>query len=566
VDVDRLSPIERERLPESARRRDPASIAAFEAVRLFVARARAVKPGFELTAATASDVAGIVGHLGGVPLAIELAAARMRFLTPAAIHERLEGRLDLPGGGSTDLPERQRSLRGAIAWSYDLLEPAACRMLERLAVFSAGIDLAGAEAVAGDIGADPLDTLSALVDQSLLQSGEAAGEPRFTFLEPIREFALERLEASGDGEAVRDRHARWFLGFARSVEPDLTGDEQRQALDRLELEHANLRAAIAWGDTHGDPEVALGTATVIWRFWQKRGHLTEAAGRMTSLLAAPWFPAAPLSLRARANEVMGGIWYWHGDFVAALGPYETALAAWRETGDRSEIANAAYNLAFCYAVGRLSDEEGGRRGDALLGEALALYQELGDERGQASVLWGMGTREYFAGENAAAAATFARALPLAQRVGDRTLEAWTRHQLGTATLKLGDVAVAKDHMRKGMALFDAAGDVAGVTLAFDDLAAVAAAEGDLPNAARLQALARRLQAASGTGLAGVVDEAFEQATRPNAANRLTPEDLARYRDETVGVSLEDGVRFALGRVEWADIAPSAAPAPQEVAS
>jgi tetratricopeptide (TPR) repeat protein len=287
---------------------------------------------------------------------------------------------------------------------------------------------------------------------------------------------------------------------------------------------------------------------------------------MTALLVAPWFAAAPLPLRARANEVMGGIWYWHGDFVAALGPYETALAAWRETGDRSEIANAAYNLAFCYAVGRLSDEEGGRRGDALLAEALALYQALGDERGQASVLWGMGTREYFAGENAAAAATFTRALPLAQRVGDRTLEAWTRHQLGTATLKLGDVAVARDHMRQGMTLFDAAGDVAGVTLAFDDLAAVAAAEGDLPNAARLQALARRLQAASGTGLAGVVDEAFEQATRPNAANRLTPEDLVRYRDETVGVSLEDGVRFALGRVSWTEIAPAAAPEVEGVAS
>jgi len=302
VDVDRLSPIERERLPEAARRRDPESIAAYEAVRLFVARARAVKPGFELTPATAGDIAGIVGHLGGVPLAIELAAARMRFLTPAAIHERLEGRLDLPGGGAADLPERQRSLRGAIAWSYDLLDPPACRMLERLAVFAGGFDLAGAEAVAGDLGADPLDTLATLVDQSLLQSGEAVGEPRFTFLEPIREFALERLEATGDAGAALERHARWFLSVARAVEPDLTGDRQREGLDRLEREHANLRAAIAWGDAHGDPEVALGVATGIWRFWQKRGHLTEASDRMSALIAAPWFAAAPLPLRARASS------------------------------------------------------------------------------------------------------------------------------------------------------------------------------------------------------------------------------------------------------------------------
>jgi predicted ATPase/class 3 adenylate cyclase len=554
VDVDRLSPLERERLPEAVRRRDPESIGGYEAVRLFVARARAVKPGFELTRSTAPDVAAIVGRLGGVPLAIELAAARIRFLTPRAIHERLGGRLDQPGGASPDLPERQRSLRGAIGWSYDLLEPAPARMLERLAVFTGGFDLAGAEAMTGDIGAEPLDTLSMLVDQSLLQSGEADGEPRFTFLEPIREFALERLDASGDAESVRERHARRMLDLAGSLEPELNGDRQRQALDRLELEHANLRAAIDWGADHADPEVAIGVATAIWRFWQKRGHLTEASQRMASLLAAPWFPPAPLPLRARANEVMGGIRYWHGDFIGALVPYETALAAWREAGDRAEIANALYNLSFCFAMGQLNDEAGSRRAGDLLEEALALYVELGDERGQATVIWGMGTREYFAGDNAAAAATFARGIPLAQLAGDRTLEAWTRHQLGTSTLKLGDIATARDNMREGLRLFDAAGDIAGVTLAFDDLAAVAAAEGDLPSAARLQALARRLQAASGTGLAGVVDEAFEQATRPNATNRVSPVDLARYREEAAGVTLEDGVRFALGKAAWEEIA------------
>ncbi len=561
VDVDALSPMERERLPEAARRRDPATVGEYEAVRLFVARARAVKPGFELTPTTAPDVAAIVSHLGGVPLAIELAAARIRFLTPAAIHERLEGRLDLPGGGATDLPERQRSLRGAIAWSYDLLDPPACRMLERLAVFMGGFDITGAEAVAGDVGADPLDTLAALIDHSLLQGGEADDAPRFTFLEPIREFALERLDASGDGDAARERHAREFLWVARAMEPMLTGDEQRQALDRLEREHANLRAAIAWGDAHADPEIALGIATGIWRFWQKRGHLTEAATRIAALIAAPWFADAPLALRARTHEVMGGIRYWHGDFQAAQRPYETALALWREDGDRAEIANALYNLSFCFAIGLATDPEASRQAAELLDEALELYRALDDARGQATVLWGMGTREYFMGRNEAAAATFRRALPLAQAIGDRTLEAWTRHQLGTSTLKLGEVDVARDEMRGALRLFDAAGDVAGVTLAFDDLAAVAVAEGNLPDAARLQALARRLQAASGTGIAGVVDEAFERATRPNAAGRLSPEDLARYREETTGVSLEAGVRFALGDAAWSDIAPTAGDGP-----
>lgn len=556
VDMDRLSAFERERLPEAVRRRDPEAIAGFEAVRLFLARARAVKPGFELTQATAADVAVIVDHLGGVPLAIELAAARMRFLTPAAIRERLEGRLDLPGGGSADVPERQRSLRGAIAWSYGLLDPPACRLLERLAVFTGGFDLPAAEAIGGGHPGDPdpIDTLSTLVDQSLLQSGDADGEPRFTFLEPIREFALERLEATGEADAIRERHARWFLALAREIEPTLTGDHQREALDRLEREHANLRAAITWGDAHGDAEVALGVATGIWRLWQKRGHLAEARGRMTSLVEAPWFAAAPLPLRARAWEVLGGIVYWHGDFAVARPSYERALALWRTTGDRSEIANALYNLSFTYALDVERDEAGSRVASEGLAEALAVYRELGDERGQANVLWGLGISAYFAGDNEPAVEDFEAALPLARRIGDRTLEAWCHHQLGSARLKLGNLEAAGEHLRAGLRLFDGAGDVAGVTLEFDGLAALAAAEGDLPRAGRLQGLARRIQAASGAGLAGVVEEAFERATRPNAANRLAPEDLVRYRAEGAALALEDGVRYALGEATWEALA------------
>src|SRR5262249_26797756 len=155
----------------------------------------------------------------------------------------------------------------------------------------------------------------------------------------------------------------------------------------------------------------------------------------------------PLPLRARANEVMGGIRYWHGDFDGAQPPYEAALALWREDGDRTEIANALYNLAFCFVIGRMDDDDASRLAQALLDGALALYVELGEERGQATVLGGIGAREYFAGDNETAAVTFSRALPLAQRIGDRTLEAWTRHQLGTSTLKLGDVPTARDNMR-----------------------------------------------------------------------------------------------------------------------
>ena len=253
-DLDRLGPLEREQLPAAIRAREPEALAGFESVRLFVARGSSVKPGFAITGANAGDVAAIVAHLGGVPLAIELAAARIRFLTPAAIHERLEGRLDLPGAGAADVPERQRSLRGAIMWSHELLDAPDCRLFERLGVFMGGFDLPRAEAVAGpaaDLGEDVLDGLASLVDQSLVRSDEVLGEPRFSMLEPIREYALERLEAAGSTDVVGERHARAYLALAEELAPALNGDGQRAALDRLELEHANLRAAIDWADARG---------------------------------------------------------------------------------------------------------------------------------------------------------------------------------------------------------------------------------------------------------------------------------------------------------------------------
>ncbi len=549
VEVDRLGPLEREHIPEALRRRDPESLLGFAAVRLFVSRAVAVRPGFELTQANSGDVASIVAHLGGVPLSIELAAARLRFLTPAAIHERLEGRLDLPGAGAADVPERQRSLRGAIAWSYELLEDPACRLFRRLGVFVGGFDLACAEAVAGpadDLGIDVLEGLASLVDQSLVRSDEVNGEPRFSLLEPIREFALEQLSASGDESIVRERHARAYLAFAVEREPGLAGTGQRAILDSLELEHANLRAALDWADAHGEPELALGIAIAIWRFWQKRGYLREARTRVAALLSRPWFQAAPAAMQARAHEVMGGIIYWHGDLQGARPHYEAALATWRALGGPAEIANALYNLSFCYSMLAVDDIDGQAVAGRMLDEARSLYRSLGDDRGTADVMWGIGVQAYFRNDNATAAPAFAEALELYRRVGDRTQEAWSLHQLGSARLKLGEPDAARQHVRDALRIFDAAGDIAGVTLALDDLSAVAVVDGDMPRAARLQGLARRIQATSGAGLASVVLESFEAVTRPNANNRLDPAELARLQEEGAAMPLPKGVRYALG--------------------
>ena len=556
VDLDRLGPYEREQLPEALRTHDPERLAAFESVRLFVARGGAVRPGFSITDANAADVAAIVAHLGGVPLAIELAAARLRFLTPAAIHERLEGRLDLPGAGAADVPERQRSLRGAIMWSYELLDPPGGRLFERLAVFVGGFDLARAEAVAAGgaaLGIDVLDGLSSLVDQSLVRSGEVDGEPRFSMLEPIREYALERLATSGEAEATRDRHGRAFLALAEALAPELAGARQRETLDHLEREHANLRAAIDWADARANPEVALGITVAVWRFWQKRGFLREARVLVKDLIGRPWFASAPARLRAKTHEVLGGIIYWHGEVNGARDDYESALAIWRGIGDDREIANAAYNLSFVYTMSVTGElpPHAREKADALLTEALQTYRSLGDDAGEANVYWGIGIQHYFARDNVAAAAAFESALPLYRKVGDRTQEAWSLHQLGSTRLKLGEVDVARGLLADGLRLFTEAGDVAGVTLGLDDLAAIAVADGDLPRAARISGLARRIQASSGTGLAGVVEDMFEGATRPNAGRLLAPDEYARYAAEGAAMSMLDGVRYALGEVEYA---------------
>jgi predicted ATPase/class 3 adenylate cyclase len=550
VELGGLSPYQREHLPAAQRSRDPGVLAQFAAVQLFCARARAVKPGFELTTANADDVAGIVGHLGGIPLAIELAAARLRFLTPAVIHERLERRLDLPGASSMDVPERQRTLRGAIDWSYELLEPPARRVFERLGVFPSGFDLMCAEAVAGppgELGVDVLDGLATLVDQSLVRSDDHGGEPRFSLLEPIREFALERLIASGDEEPVRARHALAYRDLAVRLEPDISGAEQRGVLDRLEIEHTNLRAAIDWADARGDGVVAIELSVAVWRFWQKRGHLREARSRMEAMIGRPWFASLPDALRARAHEVLGGILYWHGDMIAARGPYQAALDLWREVGDEAEVANALYNLSFTYSMATVNDPASQRVAGEILDEALAIYRRLGDDRGTANVLWAQGIQAYFSNDNAAAAPFFAEALDLYRKVGDRTQEAWALHQLGSARLKLGQTAEARELIRSALRIFEDTGDISGMTMALDDLAAVAVTDGDLDRAARLDGLARRLQASSGAMLAGLVQQAFESATRPEASNRMDPQELEHHRAEGAAFALPDGVRYALGQ-------------------
>ena len=347
-DTSRLSEVDRLNLPRAIREFDLDTLNQFEAVRLFIARASAVKPGFAVTNANAPAVAGISARLHGMPLAIELAAARIKLLTPDQILARLEHHLALLTAGSRDLPERQQTLRGAIAWSYDLLEDGAKLLIDRLSVFRGGCELEMAEAVCGpadELGIDVFEGLGALVDQSLVRIDEmAAGEPRFVMLDTIREYAAEMLATRGEADALASRHGHAMLDLAERAAPNLTGVDQRSWLDRLERDHDNLRAALEWATARPEPELAaqdgvralaiLAAARVPERGARPvRGD--GGAGLVASTRSVP--PASP---RGSGASPTGRPTTRRRTLVHGGAP---DLA---RDGDKGEIANALYNDAY----------------------------------------------------------------------------------------------------------------------------------------------------------------------------------------------------------------------------
>jgi predicted ATPase/class 3 adenylate cyclase len=534
-----------------ARAIDPATLSTYEAVRLFIARAVSVRPDFAVTNENAPAVAAICARLQGMPLAIELAAARVKLLSPTAIMARLEHQLNLLAAGARDLPARQQTLRGAIAWSYEILPEPERRLLDRLSVFAGGFDIEAAEAVAGpsdELGMDVLDGVIALADQSLIRSLDA-DPPRFRMLDTIREFATEMLATAADGAAIGERHTRWYLGLAEAAMPQLAGADQRTYLEQLERDHDNIRAALDRSAAAGDGPSTIRLAFAMWRFWQKRGHLNEARRRLEGYVAEDWSRTDPV-LRARLLEALGGVLWWQADIAAMKTAYGEAVDIWRTVGDKAEIANALYNYAFSFAVSpnpradpRDSDPDG--EGMRAQEEALALYREVGDVRGQANVLWGIGNREYFLMTSDAGRARFREALELFRAVGDVTMEAWSLHMLGSALLRQDQPDESRAYLRHALRHFHEASDAAGMALLLDDLSSQAVVDGDLPRAARLRGAARRLTAVTGAELAGFINEQYEYLARPQVVSRLSPDELERYGAEGAAMGLDEAVAYGL---------------------
>jgi predicted ATPase/class 3 adenylate cyclase len=546
-----LSGLDRVRLPAESREVDLAALNQYAAVRLFIERAVAVRPGFTVTNANAPAVAAISARLQGMPLAIELAAARIKLLSPDAILARLEHQLDVLAAGARDLPARQQTLRGAIAWSYDLLDEDARRLLDRLSVFVGSCDLDAAEAVCGpasEIGGEIIDGVMALADQSLLKVEEAAdGSPRFRLLDTIREYAAEHLAERGETVAVVDRHRAWYLALAEQAATEIAGPEQRRWIDRLELEHDDIRAVLDRAVAQPDPETAIRLGFAMWRFWQKHGHLAEARRRLGAMETAPW-SNDDRRLRAKLVEALGGVCWWQGEIAEMTIWYREALGTWLELGDPAEIANAYYNASFIYAVPSAvegADPDPERIGLSYIEEARRRFHELSDLRGEANALWALGNYYYFHNEHASGVEEFRQALAMFRQTQDVTMEAWALHMLGSGLLRTGTIEEARDHLQHAIRHFHAAGDAAGLTLTLDDMSALAVVDGDLERAARLRGAARNLTTETGAGLASYVEDTFEVGVRPSVRSHMPPEEIERLGAEGAAMPLDEAVAYAL---------------------
>ncbi len=451
------------------------------AIALFVERARAVKRDFILTNENASAVAAVCARLDGLPLAIELAAARIKLLSPSAMLLRLESCLNLLTGGARDLPARQRTLRGTVDWSYSLLNPAEQTLFRRLSVFSGGCTLEAVEAVcdtAGDLGLDVLDGVASMVDKSLVQQvGDAAGETRFVMLTTIREYALERLAASDDVAATRRSHAAYYLVLAE--EGALEAAAHPEWLDRFEVEHDNFRAALEYLIKTGDADWGLRLGTALFHFWETREYLTEGRSRIARLLALEEAAARP-KLRSRllfSAAVLAGE---QGDYTSAQRLFDESLETCLELNDKRGVAVALNALA-------VNARDRGELATAslLFERCVAIWRDEGYPADVARALSNLANVAKLQGEAARAASLYHECLAIFRQVGDVAGIAWTLNYQGDVAREGNDLTAARNFYEQSLAAFSLSRDGWGIASALSDLAGLSWDQGDNHEARRL---------------------------------------------------------------------------------
>ncbi len=541
------------------------------AVALFVARAQAVKADFALTEVNAGDVAGICRRLDGLPLAIELAAARINLLSPAVLLSRLDQKLKVLSAGRREAPDRQRSLRGAIAWSYQLLSAEEQRLFRRLGVFAAGWSLDAAEAVCdrGDLDLDVLDGLGSLVDKSLIRASATIDE-RFTMLETIRDFVVEQLQESAEVAELRLAHAQYFQAVAQQAEQHLIGGHQGEWLDRLDLEHDNFRAALAWSIEQA-PELAGQTASALWRFWDVRGHVTEGRQWLDRVLNEIQLPS-PERMRAsqgaatladsqddhqqaiahaqqalalardlgdnteaaRALIGLGAVWLQQGDVDRASSAIEEAAALAQVTTNRHLQVRALCNLGNVRAAQQRDDEA-----ISLYEDGAAIAESSGDKRGLMMTLISLGEVTAFNRRLDEARNALQRVIQLAHELSDGFYQAAALINLGIVEVLEGEKDHAITHFQQALT---EAGNYNSTYLVLGCLDGMAAAiiDDDVVKAARLFAASDSLGAD-----AGIPRSAGEQTLYQPFIDAIPQHIATEQREICRGpLSLDDAVALA----------------------
>jgi predicted ATPase/transcriptional regulator with XRE-family HTH domain len=577
-------------LPDRKQLLPPAALAEYAAVELFVARARDVQHDFTLTDESAPVVAEICSRLDGLPLAIELAAARIKLLPPQALLGHLGDGFKLLTGGARDLPSRQQTLRNTIDWSYNLLSAGEQTLFRRLGVFAGGCSLEAVEAVCsasqgapGNLPFDALDGLTALVDKSLVrQEAGIDGAPRFVMLETVRAYALERLMTNGKEAALRQRHMLYYLTLAERAEPLLHGAEQRAWLHRLGADYDNLRAVLAWSQASVDSaEVGLRLAAALWPFWRLSGQLSEGREQLTRMLAHA-DASAPSAAHARALFALGFLAGTQGDFALAHSHFAASHALSRTLGYQQGIAYACYGQGFVaalqaeYATARTRQREsltifrelGQRWPIAMVAHALAdvelnldaseralplleesnhLFHELGDQLMGIHALVSLGYAARLQGDNARASACYAESLALAQNQGNTWSMAAIHLALGDQAQAQGDAPQAAAYFAESLMHFREIGHREGISLCLAGLAWAAGGLGQPVRAARLFGATAGLRAGIGIGQSGPPTEGLlYEASVASVRAQLNQETFVAAWAEGRSMSMEQAIDNALG--------------------
>src|SRR5918994_1232924 len=526
-------------------------LSQYEAVRLFIERAKAARPDFSVTNENAPAVAEICARLDGLPLAIELAAARIKLLTPRAMLERLGSRMKLLRGGSRDLPERQRTLRGTIEWRFALLEAGEQLLFARLAVFSGGRTLEAIEAVCeaeGDLPMDALEGVSSLLDKSLLRQEEGPeGEPRFVMLETIHEYAREKLEASGEAEEVRRLHAEFFLSLAEEAEPELIGPDQLACLERLEAEHDNMRAALSWS-LEREPATAFRLAGMLARFWEIRSYFSEGSRWLEAALRLSGRPntITEPATRAKLLSEAGTFAYYRAEFDHATALHGEALELYRELGDDSGVAFALMCLGAQY--GEKGDHE---RGAPFFEEALALSRRIGDRRNIVMTLQNLADVERQRGNYERAKTLGMESMALAHDMEDKWQLARIVGWVGLLTVfRLDEHDLAEGFLKESLTLHREVGSWEYFAYSLEGFAGLAGAKAQGERAARLWGAAEALRKTIGAPLSIEGHQYFE---RSMVATRAQLGEAAWEAAFAQGMAMapEEAAEYALGESDHA---------------